>query len=308
MYGIIKSIVNLNLEYGFAMRTQITFFHQKVVPIVKWAGGKRQIIKSLLEKLPSHFSTYFEPFLGGGALLIELYNKGILKNAVVSDINLELINLYTAIKNCPDEVVYYIKNLDFKNAEDDYYKARELYNSIKIKNMGTIENENLLKAVLLLYLNRHCYNGLYRVNSKGEFNVPFGRYKNPKMPTSEEIFAFSEMLQSVEILHADFEEAVKKASEFDFVYFDPPYMPVSKTANFTDYTVAGFSKVEQVRLKNVCDNLSKKGCFVMVSNSDSEFIRDLYRSYNIEVIEAKRLINSTAEKRTGHKEVIITNY
>ncbi|AZT91253.1 DNA adenine methylase [Caldicellulosiruptor changbaiensis] len=290
------------------MRTQLTFLPQKVLPIVKWAGGKRQIIDKLMKKKPKEFSVYFEPFLGGGALLIELYNRGMLKKAVVSDINFDLINLYIVIKTCPEEIIYHIKNMEFKNNSEDYYRARDYYNSIQGIDINSIKEENIIKAALLLYLNRHCYNGLYRVNNKGEFNVPFGSYKNPKLPSREEIFAFSEMLQNIEILHMDFEEAVKNADSFDFVYFDPPYMPISKTAYFTDYTVAGFTEEDQIRLKNVCDILTQKGCYVMVSNSDSEFIRNLYKDYNIETIESRRSINSSAEKRRGHSELIITNY
>jgi len=290
------------------MRSQISFVKSKVAPIVQWAGGKRQVIKFLIEKIPLEFENYFEPFVGGAALLIELFNRNLIKHAVISDINPDLVNLYVAVKYNPNKICYYIGKLEFSNHEKDYYKAREIYNSIKLDNLFAANDENIYKAVLMLYLNRHCYNGLYRVNSKGEFNVPFGRYKNPHLPGKEEIFSFSEMLQSVEILHMDFEKALECAKEKDFIYFDPPYMPVSQTANFTDYTVGGFSKVEQIRLKRTCDKLIQKGCYIMVSNSDSEFIKNLYREYNIESIEVNRQINSHADKRKGYKEVIITNY
>jgi len=217
-------------------------------PLVKWAGGKRQLLPELTKRLPEKWKTYYEPFVGGGALLIELYKKKMLKSAVISDLNEELINLYCVVKNRPYELIEMLSNADFKNEKETYLKLRERFNEI----IGNPEY-SIERAALLLYLNKHCYNGLWRVNKAGKFNVPFGRYKNPSMPSRKHILEFSSMLKSVEILNLDFEKAVSFASEGDFVYFDPPYQPVSETAYFTDYTSTGFDYSEQKRLAKVCD-------------------------------------------------------
>jgi len=274
---------------------------KRVNPILKWAGGKRQILPYLLQYIPKEFNNYYEPFAGGLALLTELYNQGRIKKAIISDINKDLINLYEIIKERPYELISAIKEMPFKNNRDDYYRARELFNSLE-------PHKNVLRAALLLYLNRHGYNGLYRVNSKGVFNVPFGRYNNPKLPDEEDIIKFHEMLKSCEILNLDFEDAVRTAQRSDFIYFDPPYMPLNKTSYFTEYTPGGFSIQDQKRLASVFKKLSNKGVFVMQSNSDNEFIRQLYAEYNIVEIEARRNINSNASKRGSVKELIILNY
>ena len=274
---------------------------KQLKPILKWAGGKRQILPYLLQYIPKDFNNYYEPFAGGLALLIELYNQGRIKKAIISDINKDLINLYEIIKEKPYELISAIKEIRFKNNKDDYYQARKLFNSLE-------PHKNVSRAVLLLYLNRHGYNGLYRVNSKGEFNVPFGRYNNPSLPDKEDIIKFHEMLKSCEILNLDFEDAVRSAQRSDFVYFDPPYMPLNETSYFTDYTSGGFSEQDQKRLASVFKTLSNKGVFVMQSNSNNEFIRQLYAEYNIVEIEARRNINSNASKRGSVKELIILNY
>ena len=271
---------------------------KQLKPILKWAGGKRQILPYLLQYIPKDFNNYYEPFAGGLALLIELYNRGRIKKAIISDINKDLINLYEIIKEKPYELISAIKEIPFKNNKDDYYQARKLFNSLE-------PHKNVSRAALLLYLNRHGYNGLYRVNSKGEFNVPFGKYNNPSLPDEEDIIKFHEMLKSCEILNLDFEDAVRSAQRSDFVYFDPPYMPLNETSYFTDYTSGGFSEQEQKRLASVFKKLSNKGVFVMQSNSNNEFIRQLYAEYNIVEIEARRNINSNASKRGPVKELLI---
>ena len=273
---------------------------KQLKPILKWAGGKRQILPYLLQYIKD-FNNYYEPFAGGLALLIELYNRGRIKKAIISDINKDLINLYEIIKEKPYELISAIKEIPFKNNKDDYYQARKLFNSLEL-------HKNVSRAALLLYLNRHGYNGLYRVNSKGEFNVPFGRYNNPSLPDEEDIIKFHEMLKSCEILNLDFEDAVRSAQRSDFVYFDPPYMPLNETSYFTDYTSGGFSEQEQKRLASVFKKLSNKGVYVMQSNSNNEFIRQLYAEYNIVEIEARRNINSNASKRGPIKELLVLNY
>jgi len=274
---------------------------KQLKPILKWAGGKRQILPYLLQYIPKNFNNYYEPFAGGLALLIELYNQGRIKKAIISDTNKDLINLYEIIKEKPYELISAIEEIRFKNNKDDYYQARKLFNSLE-------PHKNVSRAALLLYLNRHGYNGLYRVNSKGEFNVPFGRYNNPSLPDEDNIIKFHEMLKSCEILNLDFEDAVTSAQRSDFIYFDPPYMPLNETSYFTDYTSGGFSEQDQKRLASVFKKLSIKEVFVMQSNSNNEFIRQLYAEYNIVEIEARRNINSNASKRGSVKELIILNY
>lgn len=268
-------------------------------PILKWAGGKRQILPILIKNVPDKFNTYYEPFIGGAALLISLYSLNRINKAVISDINTDLYNLYRTIRDNPHQLIEELSNLKFKNNKDNYYDARESFNS----NRDPIE-----RSALLIYLNRHGYNGLYRVNSKNEFNVPFGKYNNPGMPFPEKIMFLSELFQSCTIMNSDFEIAVNDALEGDFVYFDPPYMPLSKTSSFTGYTHLGFDEKDQERLARLFRDLSNKGVYVMESNSSTEFIKDLYNGFELLEIDARRNINSVGTKRNPIKELIITNY
>lgn len=279
---------------------QTTIVGRIAKPVVKWAGGKRQILPYLMKLMPSDFETYCEPFVGGAAVLISLYNSGRLKKAVVSDTNRDLINLYRFIKYKPDELLQELTTLKFGNSRKDYYCARDRYNLLK-------EN-SAEKAALFIYLNRHGYNGLYRVNSKGKFNVPFGRYSNPSLPSADEIYALSDVFKITEILNEDFETAVRSAKSGDFVYFDPPYMPVSSSAYFTDYTSAGFDKQDQIRLSRLFVSLSQRGVYVMESNSSINTIAELYSGFNITTIKAKRNINSIPASRNSVEEFIIRNY
>ncbi|WP_010901066.1 DNA adenine methylase [Thermoplasma acidophilum] len=268
-------------------------------PILKWAGGKRQLLPILLKYSPAKFNTYYEPFIGGAALLISLYSLNKIKSAVVSDTNKDLYNLYKTMKENPLKLIAALKDLKFKNNREDYYEARSLFNSTE---------DPVKRSALLIYLNRHGYNGLYRVNSENKFNVPFGRYSNPRMPSSENIMAFSNILKSCTILNLDFEMAVSHATRGDFVYFDPPYMPLNRTSYFTEYTNSGFDEKDQERLFRVYYELSKRGVYVMESNSSTEFIKELYKDFCIIEVDAKRNINSIGNRRNGIKELIITNY
>jgi DNA adenine methylase len=225
----------------------------------------------------------------------------MLNEAVISDLNTDLIDLYIMIKEQPEKVIENLQSIEYKNNAIDYYKARQEYNEIK-------ERRSPRKAALFIYLNRHGFNGLYRVNSKGEFNVPFGRYSNPKLPSREEILVFSEMLKHVRILNEDFEKAVAEAREGDFIYFDPPYMPLSRTAYFTDYSSYGFTENDQRRLAKVFRALSERGCMVMESNSAMPLIYELYSDFIITKVKARRNINSIASRRGPIEELIITNY
>ena len=274
--------------------------HSGPKPIVKWAGGKRQLMNELLNCMPENFNTYFEPFAGGIALLTEIHKIGKLQHGVISDINPDIYNLYTIIQKNPGELIDSIGEIIYINDSVDYYDARSKFNAIK--------SEGIERATLFLYLNRHCYNGLYRVNAQGKFNVPFGKYSNPSIPSKEDILALSEVLQKCTILNLDFEIAVEGAREKDFVYFDPPYIPANKTSCFTDYNANGFSFEDQHRLSAVAKKLKDRNVYVMSSNSGFQKIKGLYPSFNINVTEGRRNINSKGEKRGKAEEIVITSY
>ncbi len=273
--------------------------HQNLKPVLKWAGGKRQLLPDLLNNIPPYFGKYYEPFIGGGAFLISLYSTGKIKNAVISDINPDLSNLYSVVKNQPVELIEGLNSIKFKNNSEDYYAARDLFNSI---------HDPVKKSVLLIYLNRHGFNGLYRVNSQNKFNVPFGKYTNPHLPSPENIMALSNMLKSCDVLNDDFEIAVKFAVKGDFVYFDPPYMPLTRTSSFTGYTLSGFTIDDQKRLFKVFKELDQRGVYVMESNSSTDLLKEMYSKFNLKEVNAKRNINSVGSKRNNIKELIITNY
>lgn len=271
-------------------------------PLVKWAGGKRQLIKELIKRVPSEIGNYFEPFLGGGAMFFALSEKQNLDGSILSDINPDLYNLYSTVQKTPALLWKTLENLNYKNLESDFYEARERFNS------QAGNNENLTRASLFLYLNRHCYNGLFRVNSQGAFNVPFGKYNNPGMPDQAKILEVSNALQNAKILNLDFREALEGVAEGDFVYLDPPYFPISSTSNFTDYSREKFGLSEQERLANTFRELDKKNAKVMLSNSAAPSIIDLYEGYKLDFLGANRMINSNPTGRGKIKELIVTNF
>lgn len=269
-------------------------------PVVKWVGGKRQILDEIYKYLPDNISTYYEPFLGGGALLFSLQpNK-----AVVNDINSELVNLYQVIKENVDEL---IDNLyTHKNDEKHFYEVRELdRNKEEYNKLTPVE-----RAGRLVFLNKTCYNGLFRVNRAGEFNTPFGNYRNPNFKNDITLRAVSKYFNKakIDILCTDFDEALRGIRKGSFVYFDPPYDPVSDSSCFTGYDKGGFNKNEQLRLKATCDRLNNKGVKFLLSNSATDFITELYKDYRIEPIKAKRSINSNPYKRGEVDEVLVMNY
>jgi DNA adenine methylase len=270
-------------------------------PVVKWAGGKRQILPHLIHSLPLRWNQYYEPFIGGGALFIELYTLDLLRKATIADLNPELVNLYQVVRDRPEDLIQALEMEKHKNTQEAYQKARDTFNQIR-----SAPDRSLERAVLLLYLNRHGYNGLWRVNRKGEFNVPFGRYKDPRLPAAELIRMFSRMLAQVTICNADFETVVATAQAGDLVYFDPPYQPVSSTASFTAYGAQGFSYQDQVRLAAVSHQLAERGVTIIVSNSDTPEIRDLYEGFSLQSIPANRVINSRGDRRTGAMELILS--
>jgi DNA adenine methylase len=277
-----------------------------VRPFLKWAGGKRQLLPEIVKYVPKRISkhTYYEPFIGGGALLFELQPP----KAVINDTNKELINCYKVIRDSLDELMEELSKDKYSNSETSYYQMRDLDRSRKeYENLSEVE-----KAARIIYLNKTCYNGLFRVNSQGQFNVPFGRYKNPNILDNAVLRAVNKYLKrdTIELLNQDFAKAVQSAKEGDFVYLDPPYDPVSETASFTGYDVNGFNRDEQERLKEEFDALDKRGCKVMLSNSCTDFILDLYKDYQYTIIKvrATRSINSNALKRGMVDEVLVLNY
>ena len=274
-------------------------------PFVKWVGGKRQLIPELLKYIPKNFNNYFEPFVGGGALFFELYNLGILKNKKVFlfDINEELINAYKIIRDYPNELIEKLKEFKSKHNKEFYYQIRELDRTNNYKKLN-----NIIKAARFIYLNKTCFNGLYRVNKKGYFNVPMGKYKTPKILDENNILLVSEALQNTIIKHCDYKKVLEYAQKEDFIYFDPPYYPLTETSNFTSYTQEKFLKKEQIELFETFDILSQKGCFVLESNSDTEFINNLYNKFKIKKVFANRSINSKVNNRGKITEVLIRNY
>jgi DNA adenine methylase len=277
-----------------------------VKPFLKWAGGKRQLLPEILKYLPKNIgkTTYFEPFLGGGALLFELQPK----QAIVNDSNRELINCYQMIKDRVEELIEVLKVHKARNSKEYYDNLRGIDRFTKEYNKFS----DIQKAARIIYLNKTCYNGLFRVNSKGYFNVPFGRYKNPNILDEAVLRGVNDYFNqnTITFLNTDFAKAVKDAKKGDFIYFDPPYDPVSNTASFTGYDVNGFNQNEQRRLKQVVDELTEKGCHVMLSNSATDFILDLYKDYEdtTKIVSATRSINSNALKRGKINEVLVLNY
>ena len=271
-------------------------------PFVKWIGGKRQLLSQFRELglYPSGFDgaggRYFEPFVGGGAVFFDLQSK----NATISDLNSELITAYSVIR---DNVEPLIESLKKHIYDKDYF--------LKMRAMKPAEMSDVDIASRFIYLNRTCFNGMYRVNSKGQFNVPFGRYKNPIICDEDNLRAVSRALQGVEILNADYKVTVSKAGVGDFIYFDPPYYPISSTSSFTSYTKDGFAEKEQIELRDTFAELSNRGCYVMLSNSDTVFIRDIYgglKNVTITTASAGRSINSKGAGRGKITELVITNY
>jgi len=272
-------------------------------PFVKWAGGKRQLISVIEKQIPSEFGTYYEPFLGGGAVFFHLLSKNPDMRCKVSDLNSDLILAYITIRDKLDELLLSLKHHSRnyqKNSDSYYYGIRD---SEPVNQIDKVSR--------LLFLNRTCFNGLYRVNSKGKFNVPLGRYSNPNIVNEENLITVSQILQSKKIQFScrDFSAVLSEAKKGDFVYFDPPYQPVSDTSNFTSYTNRDFTYSDLEKLVEISQKLSDKDCRVMLSNSNSNEVRELFsKEWMIIEVSANRAINSNSSKRTGQKELLIKNY
>ncbi len=266
-------------------------------PFLKWAGGKRQLIPQMKNYFPKSFNKYIEPFVGGGAIFFYM----LPEKAILIDINEELINCFKVIKHKVEELIDLLKN--HKNEKEYYYQIRNLDRNPEVyKKLSDVE-----KASRTIYLNRCCYNGLYRVNSKGQFNVPFGRYKNPNFCDEKNLEAVSSALKNVNVLRGSFEVCLDYAEKDDFIYFDPPYQPISQTSSFTSYTKENFGIESQRKLFSVFKSLDNRGCKLLLSNSYNDFILDLFNDYQIILLNAKRAINSNATKRGIIKEVLVLN-
>lgn len=266
-------------------------------PFIKWAGGKSQLLPELGKRIPRGFSSYFEPFLGGGALFFHLKPA----KSFLTDINPYLINCYSVVR---DKVELLITDLEQHRYEEEYYyQTRNVDRTESYKHWNSIQ-----KASRFIFLNKTCYNGLHRVNSKGHYNVPFGRYTNPKINDSENLRACSTLLKRSTLECSSFLSIESLASVDDFIYFDPPYVPLSCTSNFTSYSKDRFDTAMQIALYELCVRLDLKGIRFMLSNSSAPFVVDLYKKFKIEFVDAARAINSSGSKRGKVKEVIITNY
>ena len=283
-----------------------------VKPFIKWAGGKRQLLPEIKKRIPDDMSTYYEPFVGGGAVLFDLQPK----KAIINDANEELVNVYEVIRDNVDGLIRELKHhketlMEYR--EDENKEEKNYYYEVRAwdrkDNYDSISD--LKKAGRIIFLNKTCFNGLFRVNQSGEFNVPFGRYKNPAIVNEEVLRAVSHYLNNnnIRITNEDFEEAMKGMRKQAFVYFDPPYHPISDSSSFTGYTVDGFDEKDQRRLKKLCDNLDERGCRFMLSNSSAPLIQELYEpNYEVEYIGANRSINSDGDKRGEVKEVLVRNF
>lgn len=271
-----------------------------IMPVVKWVGGKRQIISDIISYIPTNFVTFYEPFLGGGAVFFKLQPD----RAVVNDRNKELMNMYKVIRDNVEDLITQLQK--HKNEKEHFYRVRELDRDKKTYLLLS----DVEKAARVIYLNKTCYNGLFRVNRAGEFNTPYGGYKNPRIFDVSILRAVSQFLNKPRIilLNEDFETALEKISKDSFVYFDPPYDPVSDTASFTGYDKGGFNREEQIRLKKVCDKLNERGIKFLLSNSATDFIKELYKDYKIKMVKARRAINSVGKKRGEVEELLVMNY
>lgn len=270
-----------------------------LIPMLKWVGGKRQLLPDIVPMINKKAPLYVEPFIGGGAVLFNMQPK----KAIINDYNQELINVYITVRDNLEELLDELRIHEENNSSDYYYEIRALDRAEEFAQMSNVE-----KAARIIYLNKTCYNGLYRVNMAGQFNSPYGKYKNPNIVNEAVLRAISNYFNTNEItiLNGDYKEVLKDLEKEAFVYLDPPYMPIS-SSSFTGYTEGGFGYNSQVELKKECDKLNEKGIRFVQSNSDCEIIRELYKDYKIKTVKAKRSINSVGNKRGEINEVLIYN-
>lgn len=269
-------------------------------PVVKWVGGKRQLLPQILPLIPKRMTAYCEPFLGGGAVLFALQPK----RALVNDLNQDLITVYRVIKEDADALIEHLSR--HENTPEYFYRIRDLDRDKE----AYAALSDVEKASRLLYLNKTCYNGLFRVNASGAFNSPYGHYRRPNIVNEQTIRGVSRYFNSCDItfFSGDFASVLEQVPKGGFVYLDPPYDPVSDTASFTGYNRGGFGREEQVRLKECCDALTARGVKFLLSNSATPFIRELYSSYRVSIVQARRAVNSVASRRGAIEEVLVRNY
>ena len=296
--------------------------NKKFKPFLKWAGGKGQLLSEIEKYYPfadGKITKYAEPFVGGGAVLFDILSKYDLEDVYISDINAELINTYRIIRDDIDELVALLSvmqnefvTMDPEHRKNYYMAKRERFNDLKV---NSNESVNIEKAALMIFLNKTCFNGLYRVNKKGLFNVPMGSYRNPMICDEENLRAVSEKLQNVKIVYGDYRESADFIDSDTFVYFDPPYRPITDTASFTAYTENLFNDEEQIELAGFVDDMHKKGAKIVISNSDpknsnteDDFFDNIYSSHKIKRVEATRMINCNSEARGKIKELLISNF
>ena len=277
--------------------------NKKARPFLKWVGGKGQLLTQLENLFPKEYNSYFEPFVGGGAVFFSLDPK----KAHINDINKTLIQTYIHIKENVDKLIKSLKKLEKEFLAKNDNERKDFYYSIR-NNYNLLSPKDFKRSLYFLFLNKTAFNGIYRENSKGEFNVPMGSYKNPKIVDEENLKAISKILSKTKITSGSFIDAVKNAKAGDFVYFDPPYYPLSETSSFTGYNKDSFSKDDQIRLRDLFIELDKRGVNVMLSNSSTPFIQEIYSVYKQIPVYANRMINSRSDKRGKIAEVLIVNY
>ena len=275
---------------------------KQIPKFVKWAGGKGQLIDQFKPLFPKKFKRYIEPFVGSGAVFFHIIQNFKPKEIILSDINEELINAYQIIKTDVERLIVELK----QHKEYHTTEGKKYYLTIRATSPSDLPSLEI--AARFIYLNKTCFNGLYRVNMKGGFNVPMGSYKNPDIVQEEKLRVVSELLKNVKIKVMSFEKVLNLARKDDFIYFDPPYQPLKNKKSFTTYTKDAFLEDEQRLLEEIFGKLDKKGCFVMLSNSDTKFIKDLYAKYNMHFVKATRMINCNGDKRGKINEVVVTNY
>jgi DNA adenine methylase len=285
------------------INTVIDTLNSSAKPFVKWLGGKTKLLPQLLELRPSSYNRYYEPFVGGGAMFFHLSPK----KASINDLNPHLINLYTQVRDNLDELLFKVQELldVYVELDEDarssfYYLIRDEFNKRT--------DDDVWGASLFLFLNKTCYNGVYRENASGKFNVPFGRRKSVTLHDLDSIKAAADTLAGTEITTGSYEEVLLHASKGDFVYLDPPYVPLSATSNFTQYIGSNFGSNEHIKLKELFEELDRRGCFVMMSNSDTEIVRSLYKKFKKTEVLAERAVNCKAQGRGKITELVITNY
>lgn len=276
---------------------------KKAKPFLKWVGGKGQLLTQFQSLFPKKYNSYFEPFIGGGAVFFSINPQ----KAHINDINKTLVQTYTHIKNDVEKLIKSLAKLEKEFLAKDTEARKEFYYSIREK-YNSLSHEDFKKSLYFLFFNKTAFNGVYRENSKGGFNVPMGSYKNPKIVDEENLREVSKMLSNTKITSGSFVDAVKNAKAGDFVYFDPPYHPLSETSSFTSYSKDSFSKDDQIKLQDLFVELDKRGVYVMLSNSSAPFIQEIYSGYKQIPVYASRMINSKADKRGKISEVVIINY